>query len=106
MEEPLMPIGQMRQIVSGDQTIQQLQDALNDQFNQLALIPFINGRLIEGQTLSAGANTINHKLGRAIKGYFLTSCSSPTTISNGPLGDTSNFVINSSGATTASIWVF
>lgn len=100
-------IGQMRQTVFTDSNLQLFQDSLNDQFSQIGKIPFINGRLIEGQVLASGANVINHKLGRPAKGYFVTSKSANVGIWNDyPIASDTTITIQASGAVTIDLWVF
>ncbi len=102
-----MPIGQMRQTVFTDQTLTQLQGALNDQFAGIGKIPFMSGILIQGVALVNGqANIVNTGLGAKAQGYFITSNSTGTTIWNDTFTGTTAISLHCSANTTVDLWVF
>ena len=101
-----MAIGQIRQIISDETSVVQMQQSLNDQFNQIAKIPFINGSQLTAIALVTGSlNSINHKLGRKAQGYFLTSNSANAVVWNDAFNDTT-LDLRCSANTTVNIWVF
>lgn len=102
-----MPIGQMRQTVFTDQTLTQMQSALNDQFAQISKIPFMNGRLIESVHLTSGqANVVNTGLGAEAQGYFVTSNSANSVIWNDTISGDTALSLRCSATTIVDIWVF
>lgn len=97
----------MRQTVFTDQTLTQLQSALNDQFAQISKIPFIGGRLLQGVALIAGqANVVNTGLGAEAQGYFVTSNSANTAIWNDAFSGETAISLRCSTNTTVNVWVF
>jgi len=102
-----MQIKQMRQTIMPDPNLALFQQAINDQFANLAKIPFINGNLISNVGLTAGsANNINHGLERKPQGYFIFSNLNQSTIWNDAFSSTTVLTLRCSLATTVSIWVF
>lgn len=99
-------IGQFRQSIFEDSNLSLFQQALNDQFSQIGKIPFINGNLIENVSLTSGQNnSIEHKLGRVAKGYFILTKDSQADIWNGELTDKVIILLSSSN-TVVDLWVF
>lgn len=97
----------MRQTIFTDSNLSLFQQALNDQFGQIAKIPFINGLLIQGVALSsAGATSVNTGLGRSAQGYFVTSNSANSVIWNADFSGTTSVSLSCSANTTVDIWVF
>src|SRR3990167_582030 len=90
----LMAIGQMRQTIFDDSNLSLFQQSLNDQFSQIAKVPFVNGTKIDDVELTTGqANTINHKLGREAVGYFVISNSANTVIWNDAFSGVTNIIL-------------
>lgn len=73
--------------------------------NPLLALAILNGSPIEA-VLVTGANTINHKLGRTMQGWFVTDINSAITIFRSqPLND-KTITLTSSGGATISLWVY
>lgn len=100
-----MAIGQMRQAIFEDTDLTLFQSAVNDQFQQLAKIPFINGNAVNSVTVS-GTTTVNHGLGRQAQGYFVTSMSVPVPISNDAFSGTISITLHATVSTVVNLWVF
>jgi hypothetical protein len=72
--------------------------------------PLWQGQQLTGVMLTANATTtINHGLGRALQGWFLTGISGASTIYDLQMTNPSTnktLILHSSAAVTVSIWVF
>lgn len=101
-----MSIGQMRQSIFSDTNLSLFQQSVNDQFSQVSKIPFMDGNLLTNVSLTSGQqNSIEHKLGRAATGYFVTANNANSTIWQTSFTD-KVIVLFCSSNTTISIWVF
>ncbi len=100
-----LPIGQMRQSFFSDSNLSLFQQALNDQFNQLAGIPFLNGRMISAVTIS-GTTVVDTGLQRKAQGYFVTSIDSSNTIWNDAFDSDLSITLHCSGTAVVDLWVF
>lgn len=98
-----------RRTQTEDPEIRRLQDAAEASLSSVLDKRVIDGRLIEDVSLSSGDNTIEHKLGRTLRGWIVTRLSAAVDIydkqSTNNLTDL-NLVLNSSGTATVSLWVF
>lgn len=77
--------------------------------NPLLANPLVGGRLLNGVVLILGANTINHGLGRKLQGYFVVMNSTSSTFYDSQSTNQRpelTLVLNSSAATTVSLYVF
>lgn len=77
--------------------------------NPVLANPVISGNILTDVKLIAGSNTINHKLGQKLQGYIVVMNSAPATFYD--LQATNQhpeltLVLNSSQATTVSLYVF
>lgn len=70
--------------------------------------PLANGVLLEGIKLVAGANSIEHKLLREVRGYLVVSSTATSTFHDDIQTKATDlkFTLTSSAATTVSLWVF
>jgi hypothetical protein len=57
---------------SDDERIESVQNSLENSFRSIESCPLLDGHLLEGIELPNGITDIDHKLGRALKGWFLT----------------------------------
>ena len=103
-----MPIGQMRQTVfKDDANLALFQQSINDQFSEVAKIPFTNGTMINGVALTTGqANVVNHKLNRKAVGYFVISNLANSVIWNDAFSGDTSITLRCSANTTIDLWVF
>lgn len=86
-----------------------LQTTWGSQLNPLLAAPLNNGLMLENVILASGANVINHKLGRKLKGWLITRIRASATIYD--TQDTNqrpNLTLNltSSANVTVDIFVF
>lgn len=92
-----------------DQNLMRMQAGIVDRLNLLAGVPFLNGILLEAVVLSSGNTIVNHKLGRTIRGYFVTNQNAAASIYNSSpatLNFEQQIQLNSSAAVTVDLWVF
>lgn len=53
-------------------TVGGIQDNIVDALNPLLALPLSSSNLIENQVLASGSNSINHGLGRNLRGWIVT----------------------------------
>jgi len=91
----------------GDPETEALSQSVSDVFGQLADNPILNGQLLKGVTLKAGAETpVPHRLGRRPKGVIVVGQSAASDIHAGPSANADVLAISSTAAVTADLWVF
>lgn len=69
----------------------------------------VNGQFIQNVALVTGANTINHGLQRKLRGYLVVLNSAATTFYDSQATNQMpdlTLILNSSGATTITLYVF
>lgn len=74
----MIPIFQ--KINTADRVTNQIQDNLIRTLNPLSAQPINSGSLLTSVTLITGANSINHKLGRPLVGWFTTRVRAGTAL--------------------------
>lgn len=77
--------------------------------NPLLANPINNGLILSNLKLTSGANTINHFLNRPLQGYFVVLNSASTTFYDSQATNQRpdlTLILNASGATTVSLYVF
>ena len=94
-----------------DESIESVQNSLENSFRSVEACPLLDGHLLEGIELIQGDNEIDHKLGRALKGWILTRQDFDTIIIDKQVDNEnadSILILNSSTAGTATVdlWVF
>lgn len=103
-------MSQLPQFQNDDMSFQQMQNKWASLLNPVLANLLVNGRLVRNQSLSTGANVVNHGLGRNLQGWFVTRLrgSAPsiydTQDSNQMPSLTLN--LNSSAPVTVDIWCF
>lgn len=55
-----------------DRLLNQIQDNIGQIVNPLTAIPLNSGNLLQNVMLISGTTAVNHKLGRALIGWFIT----------------------------------
>jgi hypothetical protein len=71
--------------------------------------PLQSGQLLTGIPLASGTNTINHGLGRQLRGYFIVMNSASATFYDNQSTNQMpqlTLILNSSAPTTVSLYVF
>jgi len=97
----------VREINTDNDVLNHIQDNLVSAISILQKVQIINGNLIQNLSLASGANTINHGLARKPLGYIVVSSSASITYHDSLSTATDKtFSLTTSGATTASLWVF
>lgn len=90
--------------------VSDLQDACAVVFRDIVSKEVLDGRLIENIAITTGTEkTINHGLGRAIRGWIVTRTSAGATVWDSQSNNTTpraTLVLNASANVTISIWVF
>lgn len=77
--------------------------------NPVLANPVVGGNLLQGVTLKTGANTVNHGLGVKLQGYIIVLNSANVTFYDSQATNQRpdlTLILNASGATTVSIYVF
>lgn len=88
----------------------QMQNLWSTQLDPVIQNLLVNGRLIRNQTLIAGANVVNHGLGRSLVGWYVTRLRDgfaqiyDTQDSNSMPSLTLN--LNSNAPVSVDLWVF
>lgn len=95
-----------------DESIESVQNSLENSFRSIEACPLLDGHLLEGIDLVNGDNSISHKLGRELKGWIITRHrETPSNIvdrqKTNPATDRTLLLNSSVGTTvTVDIWVF
>jgi hypothetical protein len=58
--------------VTGEDTVESIQNNLENSFRSVEACPLLDGHLLEDIELPNGITDVDHKLGRELKGWFLT----------------------------------
>jgi hypothetical protein len=77
--------------------------------NPVLANPLVNGNILSNIALTSGANTINHGLGRPLQGYIVILNSANVTFYDSQATNQKPqlmLILNASGATTVSLYVF
>lgn len=78
-----MPRAQFKAFKTDDTSLNRVQSNITDALQPYIGNPLIDGRLIQGQAIVAGANVINHGLGRKLIGWIQTRVRSVVSYSIG-----------------------
>ena len=94
-------------INSENREINLLQKNVEASLGPLVANPLLNGSLLTGVNLASGANSVNHKLGRVPRGWFIVSSSTADVVYGSVSSATdTTLTLTASGAITVSLWVF
>ena len=58
--------------VTGEDAVESVQNSLENSFRSVEACPLLDGHLLEDIELPNGITDVDHKLGRELKGWFLT----------------------------------
>ena len=88
--------------------LDQLQSKWASVIDPVLANPICNGIQLTDVTLSIGVNTINHKLGRKLNGYIITGMHGAYSqiYDSTSTMPTLTLILNSSAATSVSIYVY
>jgi predicted RNA binding protein YcfA (HicA-like mRNA interferase family) len=92
-----------------EEVINRIQDNTGKAINQLSNNALVSGSVLTSQALKAGDNTINHKLGKTLSGWFIVRQRGSASIYDKQDGNSSpaqTLILNSSADVTVDIYVF
>lgn len=75
-----MLVPMFQKLTTTDRVVNQIQDNLGRTLNPLTNQPLNSGNILTSVTLVTGANSINHKLGRPLVGWFVTRIRASATL--------------------------
>jgi len=100
---------QLPRFQTDDTQFQMLQTAWASQLNPIINSPILQGLTLENVSLSAGSNTINHKLGRKLQGWIIVRKSAASEIydlqSSNTMTD-KTLILSSQNPCVVNIYVF
>lgn len=94
-----------RKLRTTDRNLERIQSAISDAVNPITRKLLVDGIYLEDLALSSGANTVDHKLGRELRGWIVCRRSNAETIYD-TASDRTTLSLTASGAVTVSLWVF
>ena len=87
--------------------VETLQENLQEFFKGVEDNPLLDGRYIEDEDLAVGANTIEHKLSRVPRGWFLCDVDAAgTDVYRSSALDDKHLKLTAAAICTVKIWVF
>lgn len=102
-------IGKVSQVQTTDRVIGQIQSNIITPLNLILSNPITDGILLQNVTLSSGDNSINHKLGRKLQGWFIVRQRASASIydkqDSNSLPD-KTLSLNASAQVTVDLYVF
>jgi hypothetical protein len=102
-------IQKLTKIKSDDRVVNLIQDQTNSTINDILDSQIIDSVLLTSVSLVTGDNTVSHKLGRKLVGWFIVRQRSAGTVydkqDSNSLSE-SNLILNSSANMTVDIYVF
>lgn len=102
-----MPVTQFRKLFTEDKVLNRVQNNISDKFSTLDINPLIDARLLENVSLASGANVVNHRLGRRIRGYIVVRRSANVGIHDSDSSIPDRTInLTASGAVVVSLIVF
>lgn len=105
-----MALKPVKQIVTEDRLLNQVQSNVTQAFKQITNIPLLDGKLISDVSITSGtAKTVNHGLGRTLQGWFITKKNANADVWDSQSSNSftdKTLVLNASSNVTVSLWVF
>lgn len=103
-----MAISPFRKVVPKSDEVRDLQNAVSKVFLELLQVPFLNGRLIKDVTVTSSGFDLEHGLGRAWTGWFMTKRNNSAEVwDQSTQPDKTKFIrLDATSSTTFDIWVF
>ena len=98
-----------KKINSPDELLNRVQDEVSNSISQLLRTEILDGRLIQNVTLTAGINSVEHRLDRPILGWMITRKRADANVwdSQDNNGIPTRFLdLNASADVVVDIWVF
>lgn len=92
---------------TSDPELNQVQDNLIRRVNPALAAEILDGRLVTDVSVATSATNVNHGLGRAYQGWVIVDNNTDCRVWSPSTGDTTKvIVLQSSAATTITLWVF
>ena len=102
-----MSIKDVKTIKMTEYETSQLQSSVIDFSSQLTRVPFLDGNLIEGVSVSTTALEVSHGLGRTPVGYFIVKASAGVTVfDSATTTPKATIKLTGSATSTINIWIF
>lgn len=102
-----MVIPPFRRTFPTEVSARNIEQSVANTLDPIVAIPWMSGVLLEGVSLTSGANTIEHKLGREIRGWFVVRIQAATaTYPVETASDSANLSLTIGANATVSLWVF
>ncbi len=96
-----------RSIQMKNDVIERMQQNVSQVFNALSSVELLNGRLITDVALTTSETLVDHKLGRAYRGWIVVNKNANQDVYVANTGLTERFLkLTASGTVTVSLWVF
>lgn len=99
----------IQKINTPDRIINMVQDNIANVLEPLSSNPLISGLILTSVALKTGSNTVNHKLGRKLRGWFIVRQRSAASIYDNQDSNTLNavsLILVSSANVTVDLYVF
>lgn len=103
-----MSLPNIPQIQQTSEEANRFMQSVTEKIGQIVKCPLLDGRLIQDVELEIGDNNIEHKLGRNLLGYLVTTQDQASSFSNTTPEDEVDvyLVLNSSAICVVDLWVF
>lgn len=102
-----MTLVSLTRLHTADPQLNQVQDHIVRRVNPALAAEILDGRLVTGVSVGTSATDVPHGLSRPYRGWILTDNNTDCRVWSPSTGDTSKvIVLQSSAATTISLWVF
>ena len=99
----------IQKINTTDRIINMVQDNIANVLEPLSSNPLMSGLILTSVVLKTGSNTVNHKLGRKLRGWFIVRQRSAASIYDNQDSNTLNavsLILVSSANVTVDLYVF
>jgi hypothetical protein len=104
-----MPIPPFEKVQVADFALSRVQDNLKRPLDVLTKLEVLDGQLLTGVELASGLNNLEHKLGRTLRGYWLTRANADVRVwDDATTSAAPNLFhrLQASAAATVSLWVY
>jgi len=100
----LVPVTRLQ---TSDPELNQVQDNFIRRVNPALAAEILDGRMVTGVSVATSATNVNHGLGRAYRGWIVVGNNTDCRVWSPSTSDTTKIIVlQSSAATTLSLWVF
>lgn len=95
--------------LGGSDESNRVQDNVETALRPILASPIVNGVLLTGVTLANGVTTVEHKLGRTLRGWIIVGQNANASIWDSQAGNNlaaRTLILNSNAIVTVNIWCF